>query len=124
VGKALDGVDPRQCRAAVDLECALPFLCHGQHQLFPVRIGRELADLDGNRSDSPGVAFSADGDRPVRTRELSVDRLRRAAEDVRRAVDGEEAALFVRERDEDSLISRRMTLGRCDRVPLTRSRDR
>jgi hypothetical protein len=77
-GGPLQSIDPLLRGLPVDLERALPCVGDGQHQLLPLRIGRELCDLDGDGSDGPCVALAPPGNRSVRRGDVLFERGRGA----------------------------------------------
>ena len=104
----------------VDLERALPSVGDCEHQLLPLGIGRELRDLDGDGSDSPGVALSPPGNRSVRRVDVLFER--RCSALGRLAAPIEDDDVFG-SADERALVPGAFAGRGRDGVPFARARD-
>jgi hypothetical protein len=106
---------------SVDQQLAFSLFSHRQHQLSPFDIGRKVCDLNGHRSDRPGIALAADGGCAVGRLDLGAQRVLSALGHIGSIAGlGEEAAGL--EDDEGELGAGYLANSRDNRIPLPRRR--
>ena len=106
-------IDSGDARSPVDKQLRLSG-AHGQHDLLPLLIGRELCNLNPHGSDSPDLVLAPESERAVGRIDETLERSLQARDRLGTAP--------LRNRplgaDVDALVAGNAALGRGDDVPL------